>query len=400
MIDDILPAWVATAEEFADPPHVTLFPEEEALITRAADKRRHEFRTSRHCAHRALLLLDMTPQPILRGDRGAPAWPPGITGSITHCPGYRAAAVARDALAIGIDAEPYAPAPEGILHRIATPTEIAALHRTGLPTPDRLLFSAKEAIYKTWFPLTGHHLTFRQATVTFTLSTPPTLPTPTTTIQPPSHETRPPLTHRAPHQTANATTHPAPHQTERSTTHSTSHDPSRPSTHPTPHRTERSTAHPTPHDTPLPATHLTPHDTERSPAHVTPHDTGHPTGHVTPEETTPSIAQLRCYPTPPQAQPTLHRTSPHPPESTSHRPPALTHQPSAFADHPTSAPAPPRLASTSPTSIYATGTFEAEIAVHGPGWPTHLSGRWLISNGLIVTAIVIRAPGPAARSQP
>ncbi|MGH3628882.1 MAG: hypothetical protein ACRDRL_15780, partial [Sciscionella sp.] len=24
--------------------------------------------------------------------RGAPAWPPGVVGSITHCAGYRAAA--------------------------------------------------------------------------------------------------------------------------------------------------------------------------------------------------------------------------------------------------------------------------------------------------------------------
>jgi enterobactin synthetase component D / holo-[acyl-carrier protein] synthase len=48
------------------------------------------------------------PAPILPGPAGEPGWPPGVTGSITHCPGYRACAVARteDLAAIGIDAEP------------------------------------------------------------------------------------------------------------------------------------------------------------------------------------------------------------------------------------------------------------------------------------------------------
>ncbi|MET9248517.1 4'-phosphopantetheinyl transferase superfamily protein [Nonomuraea sp. NPDC003709] len=173
MLDEILPSWVATAELFGDPPDITLFPEEEALVSDSADKRRREFRTSRHCAHLALRRLGVAPRPVLRGERGAPAWPPGVVGSITHCAGYRAAAVACGALSIGIDAEPHLLMPRGVLERTATPAEAAALDLLDIPDPGRLLFSAKEAIYKAWHPLTGQWLGFLDATVTFTASPSP-----------------------------------------------------------------------------------------------------------------------------------------------------------------------------------------------------------------------------------
>ncbi|HEY6480768.1 MAG TPA: 4'-phosphopantetheinyl transferase, partial [Streptosporangiaceae bacterium] len=113
MIEEILPPSVAAAEEFGDRPDAVLFPEEEAVIGRAIEKRRREFTTARACARAALARLGQPPVAILPGERGAPGWPPGIVGSITHCAGYRAAAVARvsQVLAIGLDAEPDLPLP-------------------------------------------------------------------------------------------------------------------------------------------------------------------------------------------------------------------------------------------------------------------------------------------------
>ncbi len=167
-----MPTAVAVAEEFGDPPAATLFPAEAALITRAVDKRRREFTTARYCARRALAALGHPPAPILRGDRGAPEWPAGIIGSLTHCDGYRAAALthATDLASIGIDAEPHAPLPGGVLDSIARPEEQRwlAAARAADPTVcwDRLVFCAKEAVYKTWFPLTGRWLGFEDASVT------------------------------------------------------------------------------------------------------------------------------------------------------------------------------------------------------------------------------------------
>ena len=95
VIEKILCAGVECAEAFADPPGILLFPAEEVLVAKAVESRRHEFATARNCAHRALALLGEAPAPIVRRERGAPQWPAGIVGSITHCAGYRAAAVAR-----------------------------------------------------------------------------------------------------------------------------------------------------------------------------------------------------------------------------------------------------------------------------------------------------------------
>ena len=172
MIEEILPAAVASAEMFTDPPDARLFPQEVAIVERASDKRRREFTAGRECARIALGKLGVVPVPILIGVRGAPQWPPGIVGSITHCDGYRAAAAAyaSDVAAIGMDAEPDDPLPRGVLDVISLSAERARLAALAGERPavcwDRLLFSAKESVYKAWFPLTGRWLGFEDADVT------------------------------------------------------------------------------------------------------------------------------------------------------------------------------------------------------------------------------------------
>jgi 4'-phosphopantetheinyl transferase EntD len=172
VIDEIMPATAASAESFDRSPGTGLFPEEEALVARATEKRRQEFATGRECAREALAALGVGKVPILRGYRGAPQWPDGITGSITHCAGYCAAAVARtrDLAAIGLDAEPNDALPGGVLELISQPAERARLRDLAATSReiswDRLLFCAKEAVYKAWFPLTGRWLGFADADIT------------------------------------------------------------------------------------------------------------------------------------------------------------------------------------------------------------------------------------------
>ncbi|WP_406280483.1 4'-phosphopantetheinyl transferase [Embleya sp. NBC_00896] len=173
MIARILPSDVYAEECFDDPDGPPLFPAEEALIAKAVDKRRREFTTVRRCARRALGRLGVPPVPLLPGERGAPGWPPGVVGSMTHCTGYRAAVVA-DAdrvLTLGIDAEPALPLPEGVLEAVASETERKRLLDLAADRPDipwdRLLFSAKESVYKAWFPLTTRWLDFAEADVDF-----------------------------------------------------------------------------------------------------------------------------------------------------------------------------------------------------------------------------------------
>ena len=172
MIEEILLPAVAAAEAFEDPQDAVLFPEEQAVISKAVEKRRREFTTARSCARAALARLGQPPVAILPGERGSPGWPPGIVGSITHCAGYRAAAVgqAAEVLAIGVDAEPDAPLPDGVLGVISLAAERDRLRDLAQPAPgphwDRMLFCAKESVYKAWFPLTGRWLGFEQAEIT------------------------------------------------------------------------------------------------------------------------------------------------------------------------------------------------------------------------------------------
>ncbi|WP_316248221.1 4'-phosphopantetheinyl transferase superfamily protein [Streptomyces sp. TRM49041] len=173
MIDKLLPSAVSVAEAFHDPPGLSLLGAEAEEVSRAVDKRRREFTTVRWCARRALKGLGIGPVPVLRGERGAPVWPARVVGSMTHCDGYRGAAVARDSQVrtVGIDAETHLPLPGGVLHLVALPSEQRHLAELADTDPgihwDRLLFSAKESVYKAWFPLTRRWLGHEQAEITF-----------------------------------------------------------------------------------------------------------------------------------------------------------------------------------------------------------------------------------------
>lgn len=173
MIERLLPEGVRSAYALDDVPEAVLLPGEEDLIARAVPKRRGEFSTVRHCARQALAALGEPPAPILPGVRGAPVWPAGVVGSMTHCAGYRGAAVARPEVAagIGIDAEVHGPLPEGVLDLVSSASEREHLGQLAERRPgvwwERLLFSAKESVYKVWSPPTGRWLGFDEAELRF-----------------------------------------------------------------------------------------------------------------------------------------------------------------------------------------------------------------------------------------
>lgn len=172
MIETILPADVVAVDTFDDPPDATLLPEEESIVAKAIEKRRREFTTARHCARAALARLGVPPQPILAGRLNEPLWPAGVVGTITHCAGYRGVVVAADSkiTTVGIDAEPNEPLTNGVLESVALPDERVHVAELLEARPeirwDRMLFCAKEAVYKSWFPLAQRWLDFDDAVVT------------------------------------------------------------------------------------------------------------------------------------------------------------------------------------------------------------------------------------------
>jgi len=168
MMEELLPSGVVVVERCGDDDSAFLLPEERALIAKAVEKRAREFTTARSCARQALGELGFPPVPILRGSKGEPLWPPGVVGSITHCTGYRAAAVAMQVRlsAIGIDAEIHEPLPPEVVNSICVAEETAWLHQASDQLHwDRILFSAKESVYKAWFPITRRWLGFEDVAI-------------------------------------------------------------------------------------------------------------------------------------------------------------------------------------------------------------------------------------------
>lgn len=171
VIEALLPSCVVAVEAFTDDPDEQVFAGEEDLIANAVQGRRNEFVTARRCAREALERLGHPPAPIRRGPGREPRWPIGVVGSITHCDGYRAAVVTsrRELASIGIDAEPHGPLPGGVAEAVTCRDETSMLSMLASSHPsvhwDRLLFSAKESIYKAWYPLTGRWLGFEGASL-------------------------------------------------------------------------------------------------------------------------------------------------------------------------------------------------------------------------------------------
>jgi 4'-phosphopantetheinyl transferase EntD len=103
MFDRILPPEVASFASRDDGMPAQVYPEEAAQMQGAVDTRLREFTAARYCARLAVAKLGLPRVLIPRGAWCEPIWPNGIIGSITHCQGYRAAALARqsDILTIG-----------------------------------------------------------------------------------------------------------------------------------------------------------------------------------------------------------------------------------------------------------------------------------------------------------
>ena len=137
-----------------------VLPAEEPFVVGAAIRRRQEFAAVRHCARQGLSALGLPSVPVRSDSRGAPVWPDGVVGSMTHIAGYCAAAVATagEFCAVGIDAESHRRLPTDVIILVCSEAERQHVRRLAAAVPhvswEVVVFSAKESAYKTWYPLT------------------------------------------------------------------------------------------------------------------------------------------------------------------------------------------------------------------------------------------------------
>lgn len=176
MIENIAPASLSVFSILGDS-FCDCFDEELVFVRNAIEARKKEFSRGRYCAHQAFRRLGELPIAIPVHATRRPIWPRGYHGSITHCRNYTAAAIGRESefLAIGIDAEENLPLPLGVWEMISTDRDRVGLsrlpsfpiHHPSRPVIDweRLVFSAKESVYKTWSCLTDQWLDFQDCTI-------------------------------------------------------------------------------------------------------------------------------------------------------------------------------------------------------------------------------------------
>lgn len=133
------------------------YPEEIHLANSFAAKRRESYLSGRLAAHRALKKLNLQDAPIGFDEHRQPIWPKGAIGSISHSNGWAIALVASsdDYLAVGLDLEKVSRYFPGLEGRVCNLSERIWCQSDQSSMPMRVIqiFSAKEAIYKAFFPL-------------------------------------------------------------------------------------------------------------------------------------------------------------------------------------------------------------------------------------------------------
>ena len=143
---------------------------EELAVANAGAKRRGQYARGRACARAALAQLGCQVVALPAMPDRLPRWPRGTVGSITHCDGLVAAAVARESAfrSVGIDAEPTAALGRAVATRVMAPEDwIDPPKRCGVDPGilPRLVFSAKEVVHKCVNPLTGRSLGFQDVAI-------------------------------------------------------------------------------------------------------------------------------------------------------------------------------------------------------------------------------------------
>jgi enterobactin synthetase component D len=170
----VFPAWVS---------QVSLYVEEldDAAAKRidlppvyllASPERQRAFRAGRYCASRALEQLGAPGAFVGVTEYGAPAWPIGTVGSITHALSLVAAAVAvrRQCSGIGIDIEAIASLERAhtLASRAATSAEVFGVMeglQADYATSVALIVAAKHALYKCLHPQVGRSFGYLDASI-------------------------------------------------------------------------------------------------------------------------------------------------------------------------------------------------------------------------------------------
>lgn len=151
--------------------HPVLAEEAACLSASAVEKRKKEFAMGRSCAHQALDPFGMAHVPILKHKNRAPIWPESMVGTLSHASRWAAAAVGEKTKVrgIGLDLEDLDRSVNlDIQRHVCRKEEREWLSQFDPSQQDRnlkILFSAKESIFKCFFPIAEVFLNFHDAEI-------------------------------------------------------------------------------------------------------------------------------------------------------------------------------------------------------------------------------------------
>lgn len=141
---------------------------EQDIVHGMHPKRKQEFTNGRICAKKALQKAGITPPFISKHADGAPIWPEGWIGSISHTNGLTGCIVGevKQCLGLGLDIERWNRVSPSIWNKIFTEKEqefLLSLSPSEQSIRATQIFSAKEALYKFQRPITQQYLGFLEA---------------------------------------------------------------------------------------------------------------------------------------------------------------------------------------------------------------------------------------------
>jgi 4'-phosphopantetheinyl transferase EntD len=135
------------------------------LSRNAIAKRRLEFVAGRNAAYLALGEIGFHQRGVERLADGSPGWPEGVVGSISHSDCMVACIVGSKSVygSLGIDLEESAPLPTEIYDLILSKNEVDRVIPTwkGKSDAGMVMFSCKEAIFKSDWPIFGERIDFK-----------------------------------------------------------------------------------------------------------------------------------------------------------------------------------------------------------------------------------------------
>lgn len=150
----------------------SLFADEYDAIARAVLGRRQEFTAGRSYARAALRRIGCADQAIRSAADRRPLWPLGFVGSISHTRDVCGAIVAKSSryLGLGLDIESNEPLEPDLYNLIGSRGDIRPLSppietELGLVDQAKLIFSAKESVFKACNPVNGRWLDFHEVYV-------------------------------------------------------------------------------------------------------------------------------------------------------------------------------------------------------------------------------------------